>query len=96
MRFSAQFEASQYSEWRKKYLRYTAIKQHIDELFPLSKQRQPLSADEIDAEIDRHVERARTHPAEHANAARNATTATTSSSSAAPPSLAPPILSTAQ
>ena len=65
MRFSAQFEASQYSEWRKKYLRYNSIKQHIDELFHISKQRHAHSTDEIDAEIDRHVEHARMHPTAH-------------------------------
>ena len=81
MRFTAQFEASQYSEWRKKYVRYNSIKGHIDELFPLHKQRQPHSSDEIDAEIDRHVELARTHPTA---ATDTPPTAASASASAAP------------
>ena len=81
MRFSAQFEASQYSEWRKKYLRYNSIKEHIDELFPLTKQRHQHSSDEIDAEIDRHVEHARTHPTTADTSTPPSTTATAATSS---------------
>ena len=52
MRFSAQFEASQFSEWKKKYLRYVSIKQHIHELFPPQPDARLSSADDLDTEID--------------------------------------------
>ena len=83
MRFSAQFEASQYSEWRKKYLRYNSIKQHIDELFPLGRQRKQHSTDEIDAEIDRIVEQTRTRPAAATSDASTAAAAASSTSTSA-------------
>lgn len=34
MKFSQQFEASQFPEWKKKYFRYSSIRSHINSLFP--------------------------------------------------------------
>ena len=60
MKFSAQFEASQFSEWKKKYVRYASIKAHVDELFPP----QPHSrhpAGDVDGEIDATTEASKPH-----------------------------------
>ena len=56
MKFSAQFDASQFSEWKKRYVRYVSIKQHIHELFPPQPQHGRHSADDLDGEIDASTE----------------------------------------
>ena len=59
MKFSAQFEASQFPEWKKKYLRYVAIKKHIEELFPAQhahKRSAAAAAADADGEIDADTE----------------------------------------
>ena len=57
MKFSAQFEASQFPEWKKKYLRYVAIKKHIDELFPADQARKrSAAAADADADMDADAE----------------------------------------
>ena len=52
MKFSAQFEASQFPEWAKRYVRYVSIKQHIHDTFPPQQQHSRHSADDLDGEID--------------------------------------------
>ena len=34
MRFRDQYEASQFEEWKRQYLKYVSIKNHIHQLFP--------------------------------------------------------------